>query len=305
MTNATIDVAILLGIVLLSGALIPIKNTCKVLPSGLTRFVWICVAGLISLSILGYILFLRLDGGAGPRHNEDALSAIIFLAAAIIVFIACTISSYSARDVASIAALEHAARIDSLTDLYNRRHIMTLLERECARSRRFKTTVSILLLDIDRFKAINDTFGHPTGDHVLRWISCAIVQSHKDCKLIGRYGGEEFLIVLPNTSSDEATRYAERIRATVEAATISFENDPFIPVTISIGVAASQFNDTPNQLIALADRALYAAKAGGRNQVCTSANSSISPCHLQPTSAFPVVPSSRVSIGSIKELDCS
>lgn len=242
------------------------------LQDGFTTYMWTSLAGLITFSIIGYILFLRLYTGAGRGNAEDELVAIVFLAAATVVFAVCSLSNYTAKDVAMIAALEHAARVDPLTDLYNRRHVMTLFEAEHVRSKSSRNTLSVLLVDVDRFKAINDTFGHRTGDHVLREISRLISQTKKH-RIVGRFGGEEFIAVLPNTSAIEAARFAEQIRIAVESATISFENEDFIPATISVGVAAStRLNETPDELIALADQALYAAKAGGRNRVCTSAS---------------------------------
>lgn len=271
MSNIIIQATVLSGTALLLAAFVPIKGIYKVLPQGLTRFVWVCLSGLIAFSVFGYLFFLRLDIGAGADNHGSGLAATVLLMAAMIVFTVCAMSNSAAKDIASMAVLEHAARIDPLTEVFNRRHIMTLFDEESAQSSYYGTTLSVLLLDIDRFKTINDTFGHRTGDHVLRQISSLLTQTSVGCNFIGRYGGEEFLILLPNTSQAEAAGFAEHIRAAVEAEPISFEDDPFIPVTISIGVAASsKLNESPDELIALADSALYAAKAAGRNQVCTA-----------------------------------
>lgn len=271
MSNIIIQATILSGTALLLAAFVPIKGIYSVLPQGLTRFVWVCLSGLIGFSVFGYLLFLRLNMGVAADNHRSGLVATVLFLAAMIVFTVCTMSNSAAKDIASIAVLEHAARVDPLTNLYNRRHIMALFEEESSQSIYYGTTLSVLLLDIDRFKTINDTFGHRTGDHVLRKISSLLAQVDIGCNLIGRFGGEEFLIILPNTSQSEAIGFAEHIRATVEAEPISFENDPFIPVTISIGVAASsRLNESPDELIALADTALYAAKASGRNQVRTT-----------------------------------
>lgn len=298
MPNFIIQVTVLSGVVLLIAALTQIKSTCKLLPPGLTRGMWTGVAGLIATSILGYVLFLWMTATAavGAGYHENGLVAGVFFAAATVVFTICTMSNHAAKSMAMIAELEQAARVDPLTNLYNRRHIMTLFEAECAKSRHHQQPLSILLLDIDRFKWINDTFGHRTGDHVLRHISGLISQT-KQCRLAARFGGEEFLILLPNTSSAEATQFAEQIRAAVEASTISFEEDDFIPATISIGIAASTLNETSDQLIALADHALYEAKASGRNRICIAASRSVARRPAQPAPPLPRVQSLLNSMG--------
>ena len=272
MSNIIIQATVLSGTALLIATFVPIKGIYRVLPQGLTRLVWVCLSGLIALSVFGYILFLRLNTGPGADNHRSGLVATVLFMAAMIVFTVCAMSNSAAKDIASIAVLEHAARVDPLTNLFNRRHIMALFEEESAQSTYYGTTLSVLLLDIDRFKAINDTFGHHTGDQVLRQISALLARTVEG-SLVGRYGGEEFLVLLPNTSQAEAACFAEHVRAAVETESISLEDNPSISVTISIGVAASSgLNESPDELIALADTALYAAKASGRNQVRTTAS---------------------------------
>ena len=154
-------------------------------------------------------------------------------------------------------------RTDSLTGALNRRFLETRLPEELDRHRRYHRTLSVLMLDIDRFKEINDTQGHRAGDVVLKRL-CSLTRGVlRSIDHLVRYGGEEFLCLLPETEGEEARMIAERLRATVE------ESDTGI--TVSVGVAYSQSgDDTPEALVQRADMAMYAAKRAGRNRVVCS-----------------------------------
>lgn len=157
---------------------------------------------------------------------------------------------------------------DSLTDLYNHRHSIDLVSNEVQRVGRYQEGFSILMFDVDDFKAINDRYGHPAGDAVLRELAQLIKETVRTVDAVGRYGGEEFIAILPHTSYDEARLTAERVR--VKVASRSFRAGPAaIPVTVSVGVATypSEKVDSANTLIREADLALYRAKQGGRNRV--------------------------------------
>jgi diguanylate cyclase (GGDEF)-like protein len=157
---------------------------------------------------------------------------------------------------------------DGLTELYNHRHSMTLVSQEFERVGRYQEWLSILMVDIDHFKRINDEHGHQAGDGILRDVARLLRDTLRTVDSIGRYGGEEFMAILPHTSYDEAKRTGERLRRAVEEHTFR-AGDKKIKVTISIGVAAypSEAVDTPNGLIREADRSLYKAKETGRNRV--------------------------------------
>jgi diguanylate cyclase (GGDEF)-like protein len=157
---------------------------------------------------------------------------------------------------------------DSLTDLYNHRHSIDLVSNEVQRVGRYQDGCSILMVDVDHFKDINDRHGHPAGDGVLRELAQIIKDTLRTVDSVGRYGGEEFIAVLPHTSYDEARLTAERVRQRVS--THSFRAGlSSIRVTVSVGVATypSTSVDSANTLIREADLALYRAKQGGRNRV--------------------------------------
>ena len=165
--------------------------------------------------------------------------------------------------------LRHDATHDRLTGLWNRAMIVDELDRELARAKREKRTLTILIGDVDHFKSVNDTHGHGAGDEVLRQTAKRMASVRRHYDSIGRYGGEEFLLILPGCDLFQALPVAERVRCSVSAEPVSIGELNW-PVTISLGVAAA----TPTTvdaaaLIAVADEALYRAKAKGRNRVET------------------------------------
>jgi two-component system cell cycle response regulator len=170
------------------------------------------------------------------------------------------------------SALELLSRTDGLTQLVNRRHFEELLQSEWQRSLRYRASLSCLLLDIDHFKKVNDTWGHPFGDTVLREVAGVARRALRDVDVLARYGGEELIALLPETSPEEAWRAAERVRMGVEAMRLTCRtvNPPEqVRCTASIGVSTAPGPgiETPEQLVQLADECLYEAKQGGRNQV--------------------------------------
>lgn len=159
--------------------------------------------------------------------------------------------------------LEKLASIDDLTQLYNRRKFNSLLEQELARNMRYGRDLSIIMFDIDHFKNINDSFGHATGDATLSTLARLCSDAIRNTDILGRIGGEEFMLLLPETPKQNARILAERLRDMIA-------NHPFPGVehiTISMGVTAVYENDTIDSLFSRVDIALYAAKENGRNRV--------------------------------------
>ena len=164
---------------------------------------------------------------------------------------------------------QQLARVDLLTNLYNRRAFNEITTPIWHSAIRHDQELCIILLDIDRFKSINDTYGHATGDQVLREISSAIENIVRDGDVLARWGGEEFAIMLPLTSLEQAITMAERIRETISEMEIIVENN-IIRTTVSIGIAQKDSNiHSIDKLFTLADASLYQAKNSGRNMVCT------------------------------------
>lgn len=201
---------------------------------------WIslCVLMLFTAMLVGKLMRLRLRLKASNTELESALAKLTIM-----------------------------AERDELTGLYNRRHLMDVLEREKSRADRSGgNTFCVCLIDLDHFKRVNDTFGHGNGDTVLRTLARVAEQCIRGADCLGRWGGEEFLLLQPETSVESAEVCVQRIRAELERT--AFEGLPAeLRVTLSAGIAQYQHADSVTNLIDRADRALYQAKRNGRNRV--------------------------------------
>jgi diguanylate cyclase (GGDEF)-like protein len=167
------------------------------------------------------------------------------------------------------AQLMNLATRDPLTGAYNQRTLVETLDRTLSYGARYGSPCAILFLDIDHFKALNDTHGHPAGDAALKAFAGSVTALVRGVDTAGRWGGEEFMVILPETDGQTAMAAAERMRATIAA--YRFEAAHGAHITCSIGVASYPVDgDTRDTLVAAADRALYTAKRLGRNRVCGS-----------------------------------
>ncbi|CAI8197595.1 MAG: diguanylate cyclase [Sulfurovum sp.] len=160
--------------------------------------------------------------------------------------------------------LEYQATHDTLTGIYNRNKFHEMFEKEIRRNLRYKHDLSIIIVDIDHFKKINDTFGHQTGDDVLKAIPIILQSCIREHDILSRWGGEEFMILLPDTNIENAFKVAEKIRAKIESQTFTKR---YLSLTASFGVSALRDEDTAENLIKRADNALYESKNQGRNLV--------------------------------------
>ncbi|MBI3592952.1 MAG: GGDEF domain-containing protein, partial [Nitrospirae bacterium] len=161
------------------------------------------------------------------------------------------------------------ALIDPLTGLYNRRYLEAFMDKQLAIVDRNNQLLSIVMFDIDNFKRFNDTNGHEAGDAAMRNVSEAISKNIRTSDIGVRYGGEEFVIVLPNTDKMTALEVAERIRIAIESAPINLDPDQKTFITASFGIATYGMDATSlDAIIAKADAALYSAKKAGKNKIC-------------------------------------
>ena len=162
---------------------------------------------------------------------------------------------------------ERAAMFDGLTGIHNRRWLDETLHRLVRRVERGDASLSIALIDIDHFKGINDTYGHEAGDHVLTTVAQVLARNLRPTDLVARFGGEEFVILFPDTDLEHALIAGERVRLAVASEALNSGERRLPGVTISMGIAQLQPGQSVPELLKGADRAMYAAKDGGRNRV--------------------------------------
>jgi diguanylate cyclase (GGDEF)-like protein len=226
-----------------------------------------CGAGLAGLMLLfspiGDVLF------ESPYSPSFRLSMIVVLAFEMVT---CYILDQSRRrsklGLLKLAAeFEHAAKHDALTGLANRREALHQLENEYERYLRNDRPFSVLLMDIDLFKNVNDSYGHQAGDQLIKLVAQTLVKQCRKVDTLARWGGEEYLVLLPEAGPEEAWQTAERIRKSIAAATVK-TNQHTLSATVSVGVATLTNGETIDRLLQRADEALYQAKRLGRNRVC-------------------------------------
>ena len=228
----------------------------------------------------GYILTNDDKIGAFPLTSEGEITGCIVARS--------TLEKLSKRDISYLEQLTRQsaitinranvyskvlqyATLDALTNLNNRRQFEVRLKQEIATTKRQKNSLCAMMIDIDFFKKVNDTYGHSSGDAVLRTVAEIIKEHLRESDIPSRYGGEEFAVLLPYTHIEEAKIVGERLRKAVEAASIPIDKKN-INVTISMGLAEFNPEETGEELFKRADRALYEAKESGRNKVCVDLN---------------------------------
>ena len=259
------------GACLLCYSFFPMQHLIAQLPEGELRKKWNDVRALILFFITGYSIFIYLH----LMNLDDGLKlivpAVFFLGAVLVLFIG-TLALETAKDVKRSFTLQHENITDHLIGINNRRYLDRKIAEEISRARRYGMTLSMLLLDIDHFKAVNDTYGHQIGDHVLKSLGQLLIKKVRDTDFVARYGGEEIAILCPQILVSSAFDLAERLRRAIETSIMvpsqEYENRQDITITVSIGVAGFDQQVTDSHvLIQRVDEALYKAKDAGRNRV--------------------------------------
>lgn len=232
----------------------------------------VLVGGLLTRSVLHPLRIL--EQGADSLGAGDLSHRVSMAARDELGHLGQAFNLMAERLAKSQSALEELSTHDALTGLYNFRVLHRRLLEEEERSRRYGHPFSLLMLDIDYFKAVNDTHGHLAGDEALRAVAALIRRVVRPVDLVARYGGEEFTLVLPETPSPGARAMAERIREMIATNPIPLPSGQTVNLTASIGVASyPEDAESAEKLIGAADQALYTAKSSGRNRVCSSGES--------------------------------
>ena len=260
------------GVFILASAFIPIRRLVGYLPAGKVRHSWLLLMVLNGLFIAGYIaygfIFLK-----GQQHTVDLIVPGIFFLGSIFVLLAALLSQQTVINMRRLSLLEQESITDEITGVFNRRYLNRRLSEEFSRAKRYQQPLSILLVDLDHFKMINDEFGHQVGDIALCKITEQIAAVVRAGDILARYGGDEFVIIATNTTSTEAGHLAEQIRNQFESHAIPLQEDHLrqsiqVRITVSIGVVClCEEYRTAHSMLAYADQLMYQAKYDGRNRV--------------------------------------
>jgi len=265
---------LVIGALFLVRSLTPIKRLILELPDGNLKKRWKVLSVLILFFIICYFVFgynLWLT-----REELSVLSIVIsvmLLLEGIFAYVVGQLALQTTNDVKDIAILQHESITDALTGLKNRRYFDQRICEEVALSKRYKLPLTLILLDVDYFKKINDTYGHTVGDEVLTNLAKLVLEVVRDSDIVARYGGEEIAIITPNTSKAEAELLAERLRGKVEKTTVAMvgATQEIVQVTVSLGICSlSPVITDKEALLEESDQALYLAKKYGRNRVVVS-----------------------------------
>lgn len=259
------------GALVLIWALIPVQRLMVQLPPGSARNRWYVMTALILLFLFGYLSYAGVFWYSHDKPIELIVPAVFFLGACF-VWLSANLSLQTTMDMIHITRLEREIITDSLTGVFNRRYLDCRLNEEVLSARRYKQPLSVMLLDIDHFKQINDKYGHQTGDQVLIALGKSTMEVLRETDVLTRYGGEEFLIIAPHTPLAGAIKLAERVRQRIETHDFGLPkapdaaHNPKVTVSIGIAVFGADVEDSEN-LVRVADENLYHAKQDGRNRV--------------------------------------
>ncbi|WP_069477510.1 GGDEF domain-containing protein [Sulfurospirillum halorespirans] len=267
-------VFLIIGALFLVRALSPIKRLISELPEGTLKRRWRLLSNLTLFFLLFYFVFgYNLWLLRESITMLSMLGSLMLLLGGIASYVMGQLALQTANDVKDMAILQHESITDALTGLKNRRYFDQRMSEEVALSLRHKLPLSLMLLDVDHFKKINDTYGHQIGDEVLSSLAKLISGMVRDSDIVARYGGEEIAIITPRTSKEEAALLAERLRDLIEKTTVAMvgTTQEVVQVTVSLGICSlSAVITDKDALLEESDQALYLAKKYGRNRVVVS-----------------------------------
>lgn len=263
---------VMVAIAVLVASLVPVTQLITLLPTRELRRNWYAMTVLILVFIACYLVYAYYFWDRDAQYS-DLIAPFAFFIGASFVWMTVRLSYQTAVDLQRVSTLEQENIEDPLTGVFNRRYLERRLGDEMARTKRYGQELSVLMFDIDRFKQVNDTYGHQSGDMILTSLGQLALGDVRQTDIVSRYGGEEFLVILPSTGLQESSKAAERLRRRVEEYRFPIvptdDGEETIDITVSLGVAATSGEvESGEQLIKAADEALYRAKEEGRNRVC-------------------------------------
>lgn len=235
---------------------------------------WKALGIAVMFFFVGYIVYGITLWTGHDFISADVITSVIFFLGAIFVLVVCTMSHDTIKLLQELVELKQEVVTDALMQIYNRRFLDTQIEHEFTRAIRYGLKFSVAIIDVDYFKKINDTHGHHIGDLVLKRLGRLLRDNIRKSDYVGRYGGEEIMLILPETNEDGAYILSEKLRGIVQTTPVVYSNeicfDHDLYCTVSIGVACfnSQRHKHFKDLLRDADNALYKAKSSGRNKVC-------------------------------------
>lgn len=246
------------------------RRLITTLREGHVRRRWQILMGFEVVFAAGYLGYLFVPISTEISLVEIGVPVVFFLGG-IFVWMTAGLALETAKDLMRIGRLRRQAETDPLTRVYNRRYLDRRLNEEIGRAQRYGNPLSVLVIDLDHFKDVNDRYGHQIGDVVLARVGAALADQIRHTDFVARFGGEEFVVVAPETDIDGATDLGERLRLAVEDLRIARPSlDDHLGVTVSVGVARlDPDRPTPKALLSSADQCLYRAKRLGRNRVAS------------------------------------
>jgi diguanylate cyclase (GGDEF)-like protein len=258
------------GAAILATALAPVNYLRRHLPPGWCRRSWMFLSVLIMFFFCGYVLYGYLFC-ENILHWSEMVVPVVFFSGAVFVLVVCLLSVKTADSIRHVCNLEHENVTDPLMGIYNRRHMEYCLRHETAKARRYGLDLSVLLIDVDFFKKVNDTHGHAIGDKVLQVLARIIKESVRDFDLVFRYGGEELLVLLPFTNARGAMVLGKSLCQSVADRCLIEHGGKLgtTPIRVTISIGVSTLSPAPEdewKMVACADSALYQAKNNGRNR---------------------------------------
>jgi diguanylate cyclase (GGDEF)-like protein len=271
-TSHVVTIMLLVGACLIGVSYVRIQRLMEEIPKGALRKRWGDLKVLVLFFVAGYLIYTLLHWVDLLDERFDLIVPAMFFLVAVLILFTGTLALETATEFTRFSKLERETIMDHLTGVYNRRYLDKRIASEAIRARRYDMPLSMMMLDIDHFKDVNDRYGHQIGDRVLKSLGELLIKKVRVTDVVARYGGEEIAVLTIQTNISDAFDLAERLCKAVEASIMVpvdvKEQREAIRITVSIGVAGFDQHVFDSQLmIKKADMALYQAKHEGRNRV--------------------------------------